>query len=453
MVKTDYSQTLMAWQQSLLARLRQVAPVTMTGFVTAIRGILLDCHLPQARMGDLCYLRRADNSLMLAEVVGFSANHVALAALDNLEGIKLNAEVYPLHHPHCIQVSDGMQGCVFDGFGRKLEGTGPTAFVSTLTPAAIPVMQNSAAVTERLCIEEPIYTGLSSIDGLLTLGLGQRVGIFAGAGCGKTTLLAELARNVPCDIVVFGLIGERGRELREFIDRELDAQLRRRTILVCATADRSSMERVRAAFTATAIAEYFRLRGNSALLIIDSLTRLARAQREVGLANGEPVGRNGFPASVYSLLSRLIERSGRTPTGTTTGIYSVLIEQDSMHDPIADEIRSLVDGHLILSRELAAKGHYPAIDIAASLSRVMNNIVGTEHRNIATKIRQLIAAYADVELLIRLGEYQFGSDAFTDYAVHSQKALNEILTQSLRSPRAPEITLNKLREVVENAPN
>jgi type III secretion protein N (ATPase) len=237
------------------------------------------------------------------------------------------------------------------------------------------------------------------------------------------------------------------------MDRELDEALRQRTVLVCATSDRSSMERVRAAFTATAIAEGFRQQGESTLLIVDSLTRLARAQREIGLASGEPPGRNGFPPSVYTLLSRLVERSGRTRQGTITALYSVLVEQDSMQDPIADEVRSLVDGHIILSRKLADQGHYPAIDVAASLSRVMNNITGTEQQTIATHIRQLMTAYADIEMLIRLGEYQTGSDPFTDYAVAVKPALDNILKQLLRAPRAPEITLNQLREVVANAPD
>ncbi|WP_407644247.1 FliI/YscN family ATPase [Erwinia psidii] len=451
MVNSDYKHTLNLWQSSLYDRLKQTELVKKTGYITGVNGIILNCRLPGAKIGDLCNIRCGDEMLM-AEVVGFEAQHVFLSALDTPEGIRAGAEVYPLGHSHCVHIGQSLKGGIFDGFGRPVDGQSATAFATTFTSRIAPVMHSGSVVTGRLCIEQPVHTGLSSIDGLLTLGAGQRVGIFAGAGCGKTKLLAELARNIPCDTIVFGLIGERGRELREFIERELDACLRQRTIVVCATSDRSSMERVRAAFTATAIAEGFRQQGESTLLIIDSLTRLARAQREIGLANGEPPGRNGFPPSVYNLLARLLERSGRTEKGTITALYSVLIEQDSMHDPIADEIRSLLDGHIILSRKLANVGHYPAIDISASLSRIMNNITGTEQQHIATNIRLLIAAYDEVEMLVRLGEYHSGADPFTDYAVSIKPQLDAILKQSLKSPRPMNFTLDKLKEVVTRAP-
>ncbi|KPW20882.1 Type III secretion cytoplasmic ATPase HrcN, partial [Pseudomonas syringae pv. aceris] len=220
---------------------------------------------------------------------------------------------------------------------------------------------------------------------------------------GKTTLMAELARNMDCDVIVFGLIGERGRELREFLDHELDETLRRRSVLVCATSDRSSMERARAAFTATAIAEAFRARGQKVLLLLDSLTRFARAQREIGIASGEPLGRGGLPPSVYTLLPRLVERAGMSENGSITALYTVLIEQDSMNDPVADEVRSLLDGHIVLSRKLAERGHYPAIDVSASISRILSNVTGREHQRANNRLRQLLAAYKQVEMLLRLG--------------------------------------------------
>lgn len=442
---------LASWRETLSDRLTKTGLVKKSGYVAGIDGLLIHGLLPEARIGDLCYLQRGD-AMIMAEVVAFDGDRVTLAALDALEGIKTGAGIFPLGHPHCVQVSDRLRGSLLDGFGRALNGKGIDAFTDVLTARTMPVMLTTTAATARLCIEKPVYSGISSIDGLLTLGAGQRMGIFAGAGCGKTKLLAELARNIPCDTLVFGLTGERGRELGEFIEHELDEDLRRRTVLVCATSDRSSMERVRAAFTATAIAEGFRERGDATLLIIDSLTRLARAQREVGLANGEPPGRNGFPPSVYSLLGRLVERSGRTEKGAITALYSVLIEQDSMQDPIADEIRSLLDGHILLSRKLADKGHYPAIDIAASLSRIMSSVTGTEQQSVATKIKELVSACAEVEMLIRLGEYQPGHDPFTDYAVRIGPQLDELLKQPLRSPRSPEMTLNKLSEIAQNAP-
>ncbi|CCP01826.1 ATP synthase in type III secretion system [Erwinia amylovora Ea644] len=315
------------------------------------------------------------------------------------------------------------------------------------------MLNDAPPPTERPRITTPLPTGLRAIDGLLTIGNGQRVGIFAGAGCGKTTLLAELARNTPCDAIVFGLIGERGRELREFLDHELDDELRSRTVLLCATSDRSSMERARAAFTATAIAEAFRAEGKSVLLIVDSLTRFARAQREIGLALGEPPGRGGLPPSVYTLLPRLVERAGQTQQGAITALYSVLIEQDSMNDPVADEVRSLIDGHIVLSRRLAERNHYPAIDVLASLSRTMSNVVEPGHMMQAGRLRSLMAAYQQVEMLIRLGEYQPGNDSLTDAAVNANDIINQFLRQSMRAPDPFEQTQYQLAEVSAHAPD
>ncbi|WLG48092.1 type III secretion system ATPase SctN [Pseudomonas sp. FP1742] len=440
------------WAQGERERLQRAAPVEVHGRICAVSGILLHSQIPHARMGDLCEIHRADGSLVMAEIVGFDRQNTLLAALGPLDGIAIGASVKPLFQPHSLCVDDGLLGAVLDGFGRNLDGDGPSAFADAGTPGAIPVIRDAPAATARPRIEVPLPTGLRSIDGMLTLGEGQRVGVFAGAGCGKTTLLAELARNTPCDAIVFGLIGERGRELREFLDHELDEQLRSRTVLVCSTSDRSSMERARAAFTATAIAEGFREQGKSVLLIVDSLTRFARAQREIGLASGEPSGRSGLPPSVYSLLPRLVERAGRTHDGAITALYSVLIEQDSMNDPIADEVRSLLDGHIVLSRRLAESGHYPAVDILASLSRTMSGVVGTEQVRSATQIRKLMAAYQQVEMLLKLGEYQPGHDPLTDCAVDSRSAINDFLQQSLREPVSFEDTLDHLAQVTANVP-
>lgn len=424
------------WVRQQQRHLSSYAPVELKGRVLAVSGILLECGLPQARIGDLCLIARKDGSQMMAEVVGFSPDNTFLSALGALDGIAQGAIVTPLYQPHCIQVSDALFGSVLDGFGRALEDGGKSAFVEpgTWHDNAMPVLGDAPPPTARPRISAPLPTGLRAVDGLLTIGQGQRVGIFAGAGCGKTTLLAELARNTPCDAIVFGLIGERGRELREFLDHELDDALRRRTVLVCSTSDRSSMERARAAFTATAIAEAYRAAGKQVLLIIDSLTRFARAQREIGLALGEPQGRGGLPPSVYTLLPRLVERAGQTRDGAITALYSVLIEQDSMNDPVADEVRSLIDGHIVLTRRLAEQGHYPAIDVLASLSRTMNNVVAPTHQQHANAIRRLMAAYKQVEMLIRLGEYQPGHDALTDAAVNAHPEIIRFLRQSMRDP-------------------
>lgn len=440
------------WHQSERERLERRAPVEINGRIVGVNGILLHSRMPRARIGDLCQIQRADGTEVMAEIVGFDRQHTLLAALGALDGIAIGARVIPLFQPHSLVVGDELLGAVLDGFGRSLSNDGPSAFAEAGTPGALPVIRDAPPATERPRIESPLSTGLRSIDGLLTLGEGQRVGIFAGAGCGKTTLLAELARNTPCKAIVFGLIGERGRELREFLDHELDDELRSRTVLVCATSDRSSMERARAAFTATAIAEGFRQQGKSTLLIIDSLTRFARAQREIGLASGEPAGRGGLPPSVYGLLPRLVERAGRTNSGVITALYSVLIEQDSMNDPIADEVRSLLDGHIVLSRQLAERGHFPAVDVLASLSRTMGNVVGTKQLRNATQIRKLMAAYQQVEMLLKLGEYQQGNDPLTDCAVDSHARIAAFLQQSLRDPRSFEETLDHLSQVTADVP-
>lgn len=433
-------------------RLTRFAPVEIYGRITGISGILLESSLPRARIGDLCRIEGKNNTRVLAEVVGFNPQHTLLSALGQLDGIAQGARVTPLYLPHSIRVSDQLLGSVLDGFGRAIEEGSVSAFAQPGETGAKPVLGDAPPPTERPRIDTPLPTGMRAIDGLLTLGVGQRVGIFAGAGCGKTTLLAELARNTPCDVIVFGLIGERGRELREFLDHELDSELRSRTVLLCATSDRSSMERARAAFTATAIAEAFRDQGKSVLLILDSLTRFARAQREIGLALGEPPGRGGLPPSVYTLLPTLLERAGQTATGAITALYSVLIEQDSMNDPVADEVRSLIDGHIVLTRKLAERGHYPAIDILASLSRTMSNVVARQQVGEATAIRRLMAAWQQVEMLIRLGEYQPGNDSLTDAAVQAQGAINGYLQQAMRDPSSFDQTCFQLSEVSRYAP-
>ena len=440
------------WFTQRTTALSQLSAVSAYGRITGISGILLESQLPQARIGDLCLISGKDNDEIMAEVVGFNLQHTLLSALGALDGIAQGARVTPLFQPHAICVSEQLPGSVLDGFGRAIDAHSHSAFaLMSEQPNASPVLRAAPAPTDRPRITQPLPTGIRAIDGLLTLGTGQRMGIFAGAGCGKTTLLAEIARNTPCDVIVFGLIGERGRELREFLDHELDAELRTRTVLVCATSDRSSMERARAAFTATAIAEAFRDQGKNVLLIVDSLTRFARAQREIGLALGEPPGRGGLPPSVYTLLPGLLERAGKTSQGAITALYSVLIEQDSMNDPVADEVRSLIDGHIVLARGLAEKGHYPAIDVLASLSRTMGQVVEAEQVAAARTLRQLMSAYKQVEMLIRLGEYQPGHDALTDIAVQIQSPINGFLRQMNRHPSTLIQTRQALQEVIAHA--
>ena len=440
------------WRLGQWARLTVFSPVTVCGRVLRVNGMLMQCRLPRARIGELCQVQTAGSDRILAEVIGFDQQDAVLSALASLEGIGEGAAVERLGGAHQVRVGDELLGQVLDGFGRPLSGAGNGAFARPPCIGAGAVMCEAPLPTRRLRISRPLATGVRAIDGLLTLGEGQRVGLFAGAGCGKTTLLAEIARNVECDVIVFGLIGERGRELGEFLDHELDDTLRAKAVLVCATSDRSSMERARAAFTATALAEGFRRKGRRVLLLIDSLTRFARAQREIGLAAGEPLGRGGLPPSVYSLLPRLVERAGLTRDGVITALYTVLIEQDSMGDPVADEVRSLLDGHIVLSRKLAERGHYPAIDVLGSLSRTLNNVAAAQHVQDTLSLRRLLSAHQQIELMLKLGEYQAGNDALTDLAVESRSRVETFLRQDLREPAPFSTTLAQLSELTAHVP-
>ena len=445
---------LQRWTQEQHARLSTCSAVRVSGRVTAVNGILLECQIPAAKVGDLCEVSKADASTLLAEIIGFTAHSTLLSALGTPDGIQIGARIRPLGMAHRIGVDEQLLGRVLDGFGRPLVGDGDGAFAGVhdlRTTTA--VIAEALAPMHKPRISRALPTGIRAIDSAMLLGEGQRVGLFAGAGCGKTTLLAEMARNMDCDVIVFGLIGERGRELREFLDHELDDQLRQRSVLICATSDRSSMERARAAFTATAIAEAYRQRGLKVLLLIDSLTRFARAQREIGLAAGEPLGRGGLPPSVYTLLPQLVERAGMSETGSITAIYTVLIEADSMNDPVADEVRSLLDGHIVLSRKLAERGHYPAIDVLASISRIMGNVTGCEQVRANNRLRQLLAAYRQVEMLLRLGEYQPGADPLTDCAVQLNDTLNAFLRQDLREPVSLDETQALLQHITAQVPN
>lgn len=435
------------WYTQCLTRIKHEDIVRIHGRVQSVNGMLVHTRLPNAKIGDLCQIERSEKSPLLAEIIGFNRNDALLSVLGGVEGVSLWNQVEPLGYPHSVYVHDDLLGQVLDGFGRPLGMDNGGAFVDGAAESASKVISNAEAPSKRPAICQPLETGVRALDGLVTLGKGQRIALFAGPGCGKTTLICEIARNADCDVIVFGMVGERGRELRQFIDHELDEELRQRAVIVCSTSDCSSMERSRAAFTATAIAESYRQRGLHVLLLIDSLTRYVRAQREIGLAAGEPMGRGGLPPSVYGMLPRLLERAGLSEKGAITAIYTVLIEQDSMNDPVADEVRSLVDGHVVLSRKLAERGHYPAIDILSSLSRIQNSITNSEHRRAATEFRRLMSAYNDVEIMLRLGEYQPGTDATVDRAVAGREAMQNFLRQELREPVSASETLKFLQEL------
>jgi type III secretion protein N (ATPase) len=434
------------------------------GRVTQVLGTLIEARLPAVQVGELCALGADDAALaleatrrggataaqsrqvMLAEVVGFTAQATLLASLSPLEGVSSRTRVVPLRRSLDIEVGPHLLGCVLDGFGRLQfrSKDAPPLGEDSGWRVRVPVVRDAPAAHERPRIDEPLPTGIRALDSLLTMGVGQRVGVFAGPGCGKTTLMAAIARGCQADVIVFGLIGERGRELNEFLEHELDPALVRKTIIVVATSDRTSMERSRAAFSATAVAEAFRAKGLRVLLLIDSLTRFARAQREIGLAAGEPPARGGFTPSVYTMLPRLIERAGRTGEGAISAMYTVLVDGDNSSDPIGDEARSLLDGHFVLSKKLAEQGHYPAIDVLASISRTMGNVTDSTHRRAAGGLRRLLSRYQELEMLIRLGEFKPGADPLSDRAVAERARHMAFLQQDTRVSAPMDSTLEQL---------
>ena len=420
-------------------------PLELRGRVQQIAGAIVKAYAPGARIGELCTLRnRWDGQQLLAEVVGVSNRLALLTPLGELTGTSSSTEVVPLGEVHRVPVGPSLLGRVIDGLGRPLDERGP------LTPSAhYPVYAEPPNAMARQLITRPISLGLRAIDGLLTCGEGQRLGIFAAAGGGKSTLLSQIVRNTEADIVVLALIGERGREVREFLERDLGPEGVQRAVTVISTSDRPSMERLKAAYVATAVAEYFRDQGKRVLLLMDSVTRFARAMREIGLAAGEPPTRRGFPPSVFTALPRLMERAGCSDRGSITALYTVLVEGDDMTEPVADETRSILDGHIVLSRKLAAANHYPAIDVLASISRLMTAITDADQQRAAGRVRTLLAKYQEVELLVRIGEYKAGSDALADEAIRKVDAINAFLRQGLRESSTREETLRALQQLVK----
>jgi type III secretion protein N (ATPase) len=407
--------------------LQEAPPLAVRGRVTQVVGTIIKAVVPSVTIGEVCVLKNPGSSAeMQAEVVGFSRDAALLTPIGDMHGISNNTEVIPTGRAHVVPVGYGLLGRVLDGLGRPLdrEKHGPL-----VTDHFYPVFAQSPDPLKRRLIHKPLALGVRALDGLLTCGEGQRMGIFAAAGGGKSTLMGMLVKGADVDVTVVALIGERGREVREFLEHELGEEGRRKAIIVCATSDKSSMERAKAAYVATAIAEYFRDQGKRVLFLMDSVTRFARAQREIGLAAGEPPTRRGYPPSVFATLPKLMERVGMNDKGSITALYTVLVEGDDMTEPIADETRSILDGHIVLSRKLGAANHYPAIDVLASASRVMNAVVAPEHKAAAGKIRELLAKYAEVELLVKIGEYKRGGDALTDTAIDKNEAIRKFLRQ------------------------
>ena len=418
--------------------------VEIRGRVEQVVGTIIRAVVPGVKVGELCILKNPwEDFTLKAEVVGFVKNVALLSPLGSCQGVSPATEVIPTGEILSVPVGEELLGRVLDGLGQPIDG-GP----ALKTRHHYPVFAEAPNPMTRKIISRPLSLGLRSLDGMLTCGEGQRMGIFAAAGGGKSTLLSSIIKGCSAEVCVLALIGERGREVREFIEHDLGSEGRKKAVLVVSTSDRSSMERLKAAYTSTAIAEYFRDQGKSVLLMMDSVTRFGRAQREIGLAAGEPPTRRGFPPSVFSELPKLMERAGNNDKGSITALYTVLVEGDDMTEPIADETRSILDGHIVLSRKLAARNHYPAIDVQASVSRVMNAIVSKEHKKDAQRLRQILAKFAEVELLVQIGEYKKGADKDADDALAHIDKVNAFLKQGLDEKSTFEQTLQALSQAV-----
>ncbi|WP_180970726.1 type III secretion system ATPase SctN [Burkholderia sp. WAC0059] len=416
---------LSSFSNALESELRTAPRVTVRGKVQEVIGTLIRAAGLDAQLGELCELRTPEGRLLqYAEVVGFSREFALLSPFGQMTNLSRNTQVIGLQRPLSVKVGDGLLGRVIDSLGEPIDGLGPID-----CDVYRPIFADPPNPMSRPLLDTPMLTGVRVVDGMMTLGEGQRMGIFAPAGVGKSTLMGMFARGAQCDINVIALIGERGREVREFVEQILGPEGMARSVVVCATSDRSAIERAKAAYVATSVAEYFRDRGQRVLLMMDSLTRFARAQREIGLAMGEPPTRRGFPPSIFAELPRLLERTGLSEHGSITALYTVLAEDESSGDPVAEEVRGILDGHMILSREIAAQNRYPAIDVLASLSRVMPQVTSREHVDMAGHLRRLLARHKEIEVLLQVGEYQPGSDPLADEAIRKIDAIRAFLGQ------------------------
>ncbi|TLX58658.1 EscN/YscN/HrcN family type III secretion system ATPase [Stutzerimonas nosocomialis] len=429
----------------LTARLADAQPRPPRGRIVAIRGTLVHASVACVSIGELCHLRDPQSGRGLqAEVVGFDGEHAILSPIGSLEGLSGRTEVIASGASLNVLVGDALLGRVVSPLGDCLDGGAPLPSAGL---CLYPLHAEPPAPFARQPIDQAMPLGVRAIDGLLSVARGQRVGLFGEPGVGKSSLLASIVRGCQADAIVIGLIGERGREVRELLELQLDARARARSVAVVATSDRPATERVKAAYVATAIAEYHRDQGRHVLLLMDSLTRFARAQREIGLAVGEPPTRRGYPPSFFSALPRLLERAGPAAQGSITAIYTVLTEGEASLDPVAEEARSILDGHIVLSGALAQREHFPAIDVLHSRSRLMDRVVDPEQRRMATRIRELMARFEEVELLMRIGEYRAGSDALADEAIARREAIEQFLRQAEGGCSQPEM-LRQMRKVL-----
>jgi len=418
--------------------------IRMDGKVSNVVGLVIEASLPEATMGELCQIHTRSGDIIRSEIVGFKGDKVLLMPLDQTVGIAPGSRVERSPKPLTINVGPELLGRVIDGLGNPIDGKGPI-----YADKHQPVYCDPPNPLTRERIHDILPTGIRSIDGLITIGRGQRVGIFAGSGVGKSVLLGMISRYTEAEVNVIALIGERGREVREFIERDLGPEGLKRSVVVVATSDQAAMVRVKGALIATAIAEYFRDNGSHVMLLMDSLSRVAMAQREIGLAVGEPPTTKGYTPSVFALLPRLLERAGTAVTGSITGLYTVLVEGDDMDEPISDASRAILDGHIVLSRRLASRGQYPAIDVNESISRLRTEVVDEEQLNQSQSILEMMADFRDSEDMINIGAYVGGSNPRVDQAIEKIDAIKGFLKQDMKEASSFEDTLAKMKSVVQ----
>jgi len=425
------------------AQLVQANLIAMHGFVQQVVGLVIGADgPPNVAVGELCKIKNSSGRTFFAEVVGFNDKNVMLMSLGDPEGITPGSTVIATGGPLQIPVCPELLGRVIDGLGRPLDER-----PSVVSSRYYPLMSKTLNPLTRRRIKDVVSVGVRAIDGLLTLGKGPRIGIFAGSGVGKSTLMGTIARNTSADINVIGLIGERGREVKEFIEKDLGPEALKRSVVVAATSDQPALIRIKGALIASAIAEYFRDQGYDVMLMMDSVTRFAMAQREVGLSIGEPPAMKGYTPSVFAMLPKLLERAGTSDRGTITGLYTILVDADDFNEPISDAARGILDGHIILSRALAAQNHYPAIDILPSLSRLMSEIADPEHKASAAKLREVLAVYKDAEDLLNIGAYVAGSNPKIDYARKKIDEVNNLLKQKVDEKINFENIISQLKSI------
>ena len=433
---------------ALLDVIERVDPLTKYGKVTKVVGLIAEAiGPPDVALGELCVLGDPETSDTRAEVVGFRDGRVLLMPLRDMQGIRPDTVVFPTRSPLRIPVGDALQGRIVDGLGQPLDSEGPLHVLEHR-----PVFGDAPHPLRRRRVLEPLGTGVRAMDGLVTCGKGQRMGIFSGSGVGKSTLLGMIARNSEADVNVIALVGERGKEVLDFIEQSLGPRGLSRSVVVVTTSEQPALIRLKAAFAATTIAEYFRDQGKDVMLMMDSLTRVAMAQREIGLTAGEPPTTKGYTPSVFALLPRLLERVGCTERGSITGLYTVLVEGDELDDPVADSSRAILDGHVILDRRLAGRGHYPPIDVNASISRSMKDVASEAHWGRATEIKTLLAAYREAEDLVNIGAYVSGSNPTIDRALQFIDPINEFLRQSVDELDPMERNVQQLMGLLEPPP-